>query len=223
MLSKGMGRMMFYMNLISIVIAVSLDGFGVGITYGMRKIRISFAALLVIMFCSGVIVITSMIIGNVLRLFISPVITSMLGSIILIGLGLFVLFSITRSAKNEHQNKLVNSNQAENEKSVSTFSHFKSVINHPHRADKDKSGSISVGEALILGTALAMDAFGAGLGAAMLGYSLVLTSILIATMSGFFVFSGIKIGFLLSKNKTLVKLTYFPPILLICIGVYNLF
>lgn len=211
--------MIFYMNLISIVIAVSLDGFGVGITYGMRKIRISFSALLVIMLCSGVIVISSMLIGHILRMFISPAITSLLGSVILIALGLFVLSSIIRSNKNEYKTN----KEHKNEEPDSHISHFKSVISDPHRADKDRSGSISVGEALVLGTALAMDAFGAGLGAAMLGYSPMLTSVLVATMSGVFVFTGTKIGFLLSKNETLAKLTYLPPILLICIGIYNLY
>src|SRR5690625_3362440 len=87
--------MMFYMNLFSIVIAVSLDGFGVGITYGMRKIRITIGGLLMIMCCSGFIVITSMTIGHMIRNIITPSLTNMFGSFILIGLGVFVLFSIT--------------------------------------------------------------------------------------------------------------------------------
>lgn len=208
--------MIFYMNLISIVIAVSLDGFGVGITYGMRNIRISFLALLTIMLCSGVIVLCSMLVGNILRMFISPAITSVLGSIILIMLGLFVLYSNIRSKKNQQIS------HDETNKDENKFSHFKSVMSDPHQADKDRSGSISVGEAFVLGIALALDAFGAGFGAAMLGYSPMLTSFLVATMSGLFVYSGIKIGLLLSKNKLLAKLTFLPPILLICIGVYNL-
>src|SRR5690625_1117411 len=210
--------MIFYMNLISIVIAVSLDGFGVGVTYGMRKIRISTIALLIIMLCSGVIVSISMLIGNILKIFISPAVTSIMGSAILIALGFFVFIStVWPQKKNEPKIR-----KDKNHHQLSTFHHFKTVIADPHRADKDQSGTISVAEALILGTALALDAFGAGLGAAMLGYSPILTSILIATMSGLFVFSGIKVGFLLSQNKTLAKLTYLPPILLICIGVYNL-
>lgn len=213
--------MFYYMNLISIVIAVSLDGFGVGITYGMRKIKISLLGLLVIMLCSGIIVITSMLVGHILRMFISPNITSVLGSVILIVLGVFVLCSIIRSHKREKMR--VETGKKEAEVTTTRMGHFKSVISDPHQADKDRSGTISVGEALVLGTALAMDAFGAGLGAAMLGYSPLLTSILIATMSGAFVFSGIKIGFLLSKNKAMAKLTYFPPILLICIGTFNIF
>src|SRR5690625_2495552 len=160
-----------------------------------------------------------MLIGNLLKIFISPAVTSILGSAILIALGLFVFISTVWPQK-KNESKTWKDKDHHNQ--LSTFHHFKTVITDPHRADKDQSGTISVAEALILGTALALDAFGAGLGAAMLGYSPILTSILIATMSGLFVFSGIKVGFLLSQNKTLAKLTYLPPILLICIGVYNL-
>src|SRR5690625_6172975 len=104
-----------------------------------------------------------------------------------------------------------------------TFGHFKSVLSSPQSADKYKSGTISLGEAFVLGSALALDAFGAGLGASMLGYSPLVTSISIAVMSGIFVFTGMRIGYMLSSIKLLDRLTYLPPIILICIGVYHLF
>lgn len=204
---------MFYLNLIFIVIAVSLDGFGVGITYGMRKINIPFYALFVIVFCSGIIVLSSMVIGNLLSMFISPQITKIIGSFILILLGGFVLYSILRSSR--PQKKSIHES--------SGIGQFTTILSAPQHADKDKSGSISVSEALVLGTALALDAFGAGLGAAMLGYSAILTATSIAVMSGLFVFSGLKLGFLLSRNKALARLTFLPPIILISIGVYHLF
>lgn len=213
--------MIFYMNLVSIVIAVSLDGFGVGIAYGLRKIRISLLALLIIMLCSGIIVLTSMLIGHVLRMFISPTITTIFGGIILILLGLFVFISLIRSNVQEQSTITHSAKQVPHRKQKNKIKHFTAVISDPHKADKDQSGSISATEAIVLGTALALDAFGAGLGAAMLGYSPVVTAILIASMSGIFVFSGIHIGNLLSKTKTLAMLTYVPPILLICIGIYN--
>lgn len=256
--------MIFYMNLLFIVIAVSLDGFGVGITYGMRKIRIPFAALFVIMLCSGVIVMISMMIGQMLRAFISPQVASAIGSTILILIGMFVLFSVFRTNRmkkcstageqNEsveqaqnvalyqevaRQNGVASSefpdgrsgntenahgnHQTFDNTPIDQLKHFKSVLSDPFQADKDKSGTISVSEAFFLGTALALDAFGAGLGAAMLGYAPIITAVLIASMSGLFVFSGIKIGFFLSRNRTIARLTFMPPVLLICIGIVNLF
>src|SRR5690625_7989229 len=86
--------MIININIIFIVVSLSHDGFGVRITYGMRKIRITIGGLLVIKYCSGFIVITSMTIGHMIRNIITPSLTSMFGSLILIVLGIFVIFSI---------------------------------------------------------------------------------------------------------------------------------
>lgn len=209
--------MMLYMKLLSIVIAVSLDGFGVGITYGMRKIRINMISLGIIVSCSGIIVLISMTMGHMIRTFIPPYVTSMMGSFILIGLGLFVLFSIVR------QNQARKKAQRISEALKSPVQRITAVIQNPSEADQDQSGIISAGEAIVLGTALALDAFAAGLGASMLGYSPFITAISIALMSGLFLFTGMTLGRFLSQSKTLTKLTYLPPLILITIGVFHLF
>lgn len=214
--------MLYYTGLLFLVIAVSIDGFGVGITYGMRKIRVPLAALLIIMMCSGVIVLISMTIGGVLSMFISPEVTQTLGGCILIGLGLFSLFNLIRS--HDLIGKTIEQHEPRQniESSNSRIQHWKTVMQKPHQADLDKSGAISLGEAFILGSALALDAFGAGIGAAIIGYSPLITALLIAFMSGLLLFLGINIGMLLSKNKRLKKMSFLPPLLLITLGVLNI-
>src|SRR5699024_11807929 len=81
-----------------------------------------------------------------------------------------------------------------------------SILQDPMQADKDRSGVISITESFVLGTALALDAFAAGLGASMLGYTPLLTAVLVATMSGLFLYSGLKIGLLLSKDRKSTRL-----------------
>lgn len=206
--------MLFYTGLIFLVIAVSLDGFGVGVTYGIRKIMVPFSALLMIMLCSGLVVLLSMTIGSMLSTFISPHLAKILGGVILISLGIFSLYNIFQSKDNDDC-----SNNSENKKK----SGLKTVLTNPNQADLDRSGIISINESLLLGLALALDAFGAGLGASIIGYSPILTTILISCMSGFFLFSGIKVGLLLSKSKQLQQMTFIPPILLISLGIYNIF
>lgn len=210
--------MIVFVKLLSIVIAVSLDGFGVGITYGMRKIRIPLIGLFIIMCCSGIIVLTSMTVGHLIKSVISPNITSMIGSFILIGLGIFVLCSVIRT---KTPNRSTEKNYST--KKTNNLRQLQTILHDPTKADKDRSGIISTAEALVLGTALALDAFAAGFGASMLGYAPLLTAILIAVMSGLFLYSGIKLGLLLAKNKTVTKLTYVPPLFLIGIGIYHLF
>ncbi|MUV39005.1 putative membrane protein YtaF [Lentibacillus sp. JNUCC-1] len=197
-------------GLLFLVIAVSIDGFGVGITYGMQKIRLPLFGTVIIMLCSGAMVLLSMTIGDVLRSYIDPMYTTALGGLILVFLGCFSLYNILRSKKDSTS------------KGKNTHV-LKSILDDPHAADLDQSGSISAREALLLGSALALDAFGAGLGAAMIGYSPWLTAGLIGLMSGVFVYLGISIGIILSQKRLLKNLTYIPPVLLMIIGMVNVF
>lgn len=208
--------MIIYTGLLLLVIAVSLDGFGVGITYGIQKIKVPIIALLIIMLCSGIIVYTSMVIGDLLSIFITHEFAKIIGGSILILLGLFSFVNIIRS-------KLKKSRMDQPELVQATkMDHLRTVITTPNNADLDRSGSISAGEAFLLGLALALDAFGAGIGASMLGYSPLLTAFLTACMSGFFLYFGMRLGIFLSKSEKLQKLTLLPPALLIGIGILNL-
>ncbi|MFD1167695.1 sporulation membrane protein YtaF [Oceanobacillus caeni] len=207
--------MLYYTGLFLLVIAVSIDGLGVGITYGMQKIKVPIWAILIIMLCSGTVLLASMTIGNFLEKFISVDIAQSIGGVILISLGLFSLINIIRSNLNKGKKMEVNH-------SSSKLKDITTVFATPHKADLDKSGNISIGEALILGFALALDAFGAGIGASLLGYIPWVTALLIATMSGIFLFSGMKIGIFLAKHEKLQKLSFLAPAILIGLGVLNL-
>src|SRR5699024_12142058 len=120
---------------------------------------------------------------------ISPEITSLFGSSILILLGMIVL---TINLKTEFNWRLLNRKP---------FERFTSILSNPHKADKDKSGVISAGEAVILGIALAMDAFCAGFASAILGHSVFVTAISVGVMSALFISSGSKLGLLLAQSN----------------------
>jgi len=206
--------MLFYTGLIFLVFAVSLDGFGVGITYGLRRIHVPFVALLIIMGCSGIVVLLSMTIGNILSTFISPDLAQIFGGCILVFLGLFSLYNVLKSRRAGNRTE---------EKSTEQKRNFTTILTRPDQADVDQSGSISISEAVILGIALALDAFGAGIGASIIGYSPILTTILISGMSGLFVFGGINLGVLLTHSTFMRKMSVIPPLLLIALGIFNMF
>ncbi|MDY0409036.1 sporulation membrane protein YtaF [Virgibacillus soli] len=214
--------MLYYAGLLFLVIAVSIDGFGVGMTYGMRKIRVPFLGLCIIMSCSGAVVLLSMTLGDYLKSFISPHLAEVFGGIILISLGIFSFINAIRSQRNKDKEETTVVDSIHGKEQHGKFKSVTSVFSTPDKADLDRSGIITAGEATILGTALAMDAFGAGFGAAIIGYAPWLTSILIAIMSGGFLYTGIKLGMILSKNKRLLNLAFIAPILLITIGVLNI-
>jgi putative sporulation protein YtaF len=217
--------MLFFADLIFLSIAVSLDSFGVGVSYGMRRIRVPFLSLLIIMLCTGVMVLISMTIGNALSSLISPTFAEIIGSLILVFIGSFSLYNVLRTKKNdEAEENPIRYEPKEKEWKIEIrkLGLFITILKKPQQADLDNSGIISGKEALLLGFSLALDAFGAGLGAAMLGYSPVLTAILIAVMSGGFVFFGIKSGFVLSQRKWMQQMAFLPPCLLIALGLFRL-
>lgn len=206
--------MLYYTGLILLVIAVSLDGFGVGVSYGMQKIRMPLLSLIIIMCCSGVIVLISMTLGDIISQFITTKMTESIGAIILILIGCFSLWNVLKAPNTEKQTE---SNHPEPPHTLRT------VFTKPKYADLDRSGSISANESFLLGIALAMDAFGAGIGASIIGYPAILTALLIAFMSGSFVFCGMRLGLVFSRHKRLQRMGFLPPILLIALGIFNLF
>lgn len=204
--------MLYYTGLALLVIAVSLDGLGVGISYGVQKTRVPLLAVSIIMLCSGITVFIAMTLGSGLKHFISPAISENLGAGILIGLGLFTLYNLIKAKK-------IKLDDTEN---PTVFKDVKKVLRSPYEADLDQSGTISKHEAILLGMALALDAFGAGIAASLLDYSAFITALFVAMMSGIFLMIGLKLGLLLSKYEDIQFFSYLPSLLLISIGFFNL-
>ncbi|MFC0472292.1 manganese efflux pump [Halalkalibacter kiskunsagensis] len=86
----------------------------------------------------------------------------------------------------------------------------------------DNSRTISGKEAFLLGFVLALDVFGAGIGAVLLDYSIILTSLSFPFMSGLLLIIGIYTGFTLSNRKGIQQMGFLPPCILIILGILNL-
>ncbi|KAB2338798.1 sporulation membrane protein YtaF [Cytobacillus depressus] len=211
--------MVHTISLLILAFAVSLDSFSVGLTYGLRKMTIPFKSIGIIACCSATALILAMTIGRFLIKLFSPAFAQSLGGIILICLGAWVLFQFFRSEKSRdvlpHEKTIVNFEI----KSLGLVIH---ILQKPMSADFDKSGTITGIEALILGVALSLDAFGAGFGAAMLGYSPFSLALTVAFMSSLFVYFGLKVGSVFSKSNWVQKFTFIPGVLLIIIGIWKI-
>lgn len=70
---------MISISLLFLAIAVSIDSFSVGFTYGLRKMRIPFKAIVIIACCSGIVLLISMLIGSLLTTFLPVSVTDKLG------------------------------------------------------------------------------------------------------------------------------------------------
>ncbi|WP_342439265.1 manganese efflux pump [Paenibacillus sp. FSL L8-0436] len=244
-------------SLLLLAFALSLDGFGVGITYGLRKMKIPLLSIMIISLCSGVVICVSMQVGVLLAKVISPQAASSIGAIILVLMGCWSLVQMLIQKEKEHSpggretgavllpgvasmGKAATADLADTtadcvreiEKDAQKLAVFSLELRHlgvviqilrtPSSADMDASGSISSMEAMLLGIALSLDAFGAGLGAALLGFSPVSTSLMIALFSGTFLLLGMRTGLKLSGRYWMKHAAVLPALMLIAMGIMKL-
>lgn len=224
-------------SLILLAFAVSLDGFGVGVTYGLRRIRIPVLSVVIIALCSGIVVWVSMQIGTVLSGYMSPNFARGIGAVILILIGSWAMIQFW---KRRSQSDEAEFEPAEESAAPSSDLQIRSmastvlmielkwigiviqILRTPQMADVDRSGIISASEALLLGIALSLDSFGAGLGAAMIGFSPLLTALVISTASGLFLLAGTQLGFKFAAWRGMRALSVLPGIMLIVMGLVKL-
>jgi putative sporulation protein YtaF len=205
-------------SLLLLAFAVSLDSFSVGLTYGLRKMKIPLKSIAVIAVCSAAVLMAAMMIGHVLESFFSPEFAEKLGGAVLIVLGGWVLIQFFRPDKNEllcHEKIILNFE-------IESLGIVINILRKPMTADFDRSGTINGIEAVMLGLALSLDAFGAGIGAALLGFSPGYLALAAACMSSFFVYAGMKLGSYFSASGWMQKFSFVPGILLIIIGLLKM-
>ncbi|NLM23316.1 MAG: sporulation membrane protein YtaF [Firmicutes bacterium] len=151
-----------------LALAVSMDGFSAGLTCGMRLLAIPFPSLLVICSSSAAAIACSMLIGGRLACCLPVELIGKAGGLLLFFLGIYVIGQNLRLL-------LRRESEPEEAPPRGALRQLSAVIKKPERADLDRSGILSLNEALLLGAALAADAFGAGFAAALIGAPLLPT------------------------------------------------
>ncbi|SEM62004.1 MntP/YtaF family protein [Paenibacillus sp. OV219] len=233
-------------SLLLLAFAVSLDGFGVGVTYGLRRIRIPLFSIVIIAFCSGLVVWLSMQIGSILTGYMSPVIAKWIGALLLMCIGVWALIqywqrrkagenganedAADRAASQVSGIAVTGVEPAAGELAASAIVNLElkrlgiviQILRTPQVADVDRSGTISASEAILLGFALSLDSFGAGLGAAMVGFNPLLTAFVICTASAVFLLAGMRLGFRFAGWRGMQTLSVLPGIMLIVMGFLRL-
>lgn len=160
-----------------------------------------------------------MVVGHFFEQLFSTEVAERTGGLILILLGAWILFQFFRPDKMKELS--VNDTTILNFeiKSLGVVIH---ILRKPMSADFDRSGAITGIEALLLGLALSLDAFGAGIGAAMLSFSPLFLALSVAIMSSLFVFMGMKLGVLFAHYQWVQKFSFLPGLILIVIGICKL-
>lgn len=202
--------------IIALALVVSIDGFAAGAAYGIRRIKLPISAICLVSATSAVTMYISMTIGSTVRELIPEKIAGSLGAVMLIVLGVYL-------ARYQHESPI----EVKEERDIlhvriPSLGLVIRVWHDPLLADSDHSGWINPVEAIVLGLALALDAFGAGIGAAMTGLSAGSTALTVGLCKLILVSLGLRTGQGLSRIIPPKVMTSLPGLVLIFIGIGHL-
>lgn len=202
---------------IILAVAVSIDGFTVGVTYGLRNIRIGFLSLMIIGAISSILIYLTASLGALFAAHLSLELARILGSLIIIGIGIWLIYSNFQEMNSQikEERDLILSLQ------IKPFGIIINILRDPGLADFDKSGNINYLEAVFLGLALALDTIGAGLGVGLTCFT-YLFPVIIGIINILFVGAGFLAGRKLGDRLP----SYFNIIagfIIIALGLLNFF
>ena len=206
---------MDFLAVLLFALAVSTDGFMVGVAYGIKKIRVPMLSLAVIALASASAVTVSMVCGQGLAAFFSESVSSSIGALLLITIGVFFLGRAVREGLSQ-----VNGNSDELlTLKVRPLGIIIKILKEPSSADLDSSGEISPRESFFLGLALALDALGAGVGVAMAGFNIPLTALCVGGLKLVLINLGFMIAATISNKYVKNVSSVLPGIIFILIGI----
>ncbi|WP_312470888.1 sporulation membrane protein YtaF [Neobacillus sp.] len=177
---------MSWLIILAFAVSSSVDNLGVGISYGIRKIRIGLGANLLI----GLICFLMSIVGITFGIWLSKILPGIfpviIGAFFLLIIGIRI---ILLGAPRKKRTVAVSTESGQHQSPS-----MKGILRNPEVADVDNSGEIGLGEALLLGVALSANALTNGLGAGLLGFSPLEISLTAAIGSIISVWAGVKLG-----------------------------
>jgi putative sporulation protein YtaF len=152
-------------SIMILAISLSLDALGVGLVYGLKKVKIPFLSKLIICLFSIVYAGLALIIGKSLSHILPPIFAKLLGISILVLMGLWIIIqALLKDASNHSMNDTLW------QVGIRSLGITIQVIRNPMEFDVDKSGAIDIPESLLLGLALSVDAIGVGIGSGLTGF-----------------------------------------------------
>lgn len=153
-------------QLLILALALSVDAFGIGITLGVRGIRISNGAKVIISCQAIAITFLALVLGDILGKLLPYGLSKYLGTLLLIFLGLWIIFQSQKKQKPRTKKLSSSANLCIFIKNLGITIQ---IIRTPQSCDLDNSETIDTLEAIYLGFALSIDAFGAVTGAGIIG------------------------------------------------------
>lgn len=218
-------------NSIILAISSSIDSLGIGITYGIKNTKISAIGKIILFCISFLIALTAVWFGDIIKNVFSEFVTKLIGSTILMCMGIFIFFQSFKKDKKDIK-IIKNENKKDSSLEPKIYSLFIDflgitikIIKNPSSSDFDGSKSIDAKEALFLGFALSLDSICIGISGSIIGISSALFPFLISIFQLIFLSFGNFLGRKLHKTSSLPDNIWsiISSILLFIIGFIRLF
>ena len=215
-----------------ISISSNTDSFAVAIAYGIKKIRITIPANLLIAVVSSLGTFLSISVGQMISGYLPRSTASILGSGVLISIGIFGMWQTIRQ---EHQRRRIEKyNQQQN---FSVSSYFYQTRSANLQADKiDKNyidlpttdieniwGDMKMKDSIPLAFSLTINNIGGGIGAGISGLNVTLTTGLTFVLAILSLICGSALGEKFTKKMTDFWAGFSSASLIILIGIYEYF
>lgn len=197
--------------------AANLDNFGVGVSYGVQKIRIPFLSNLSIAILSGLVTFIAVFTGHWLGHFIR--VANILGPCLIILIGVWVALH-----KANPEQVLPSAVPAMKTYSISIkpLSTIIEITRNPSLADQDANGFISTRESAALGLTLALNCIATGVGAGLTGLKPLPLAISVCIFSMLTISFGYWTGWKTASNHFERYSQALSGVLLILIGLFEL-
>jgi putative sporulation protein YtaF len=205
--------------------ALNIDAIAAGVAYGVRGIRVPLSSILIISGMSVVAIVLSMAAGGMLAGFIETDTARRIGGMVLLFIGLWIFY---QSLKENRERAGAEGDEDLLPKTVlqiriKNMGLVIKILREPHRADLDKSGLISPGEAVLLGAALAMDSLGAGFAVSLLGFKLITTALVVGLGHIIMTCLGLYLGRIAGGTNLCRHVVTLPGCILIALGLYKIY
>lgn len=181
-------------------ISANADNFVVGLSYGIKKVKIGLASNFLIALVSLLGTVISMSISKIIVNFIPENISNLIGSIMLILIGGWTIVkSLLKSADSD------------------------SILENPKKIDKDNSSNIDIKESVVLALALTVNNSGLGIGAAATGLNIITTSLLTFVFSLLMITVGYFLGSQCLSKIFSKRATIISGAIIIALGIFEIF
>ncbi len=212
--------------IILLAISLSIDALGLGVSYGMKGVKVPLMPKMLICFSSVIYALIGLVIGSWLLHILGMEFANIIGIIILLSMGMWMILKSRKcndtikevySQHLEQQNKLL-------EIAIKSIGITIMVVKNPVRGDIDNSGTIDIKEAILLGVALNVDATAACIGTIMIGVSSLFIPLFVGVIQMLFLGGGLYIGRAMADRKVLNErlISVIPGLILITLGLFRM-